>query len=150
MKIRVIALSALAAAALALAACGGDDDDSSSDSAGTTTTATASVEAFCDSANEVQDLNSTFSNLAPNDIEGAKTAFQTALEKVQATADVAPDDIKPDIDALASSFSDVNDAIQGASSPEDLQQLGTDLQAQLSSLQEHAANLQTYYQKNCK
>jgi hypothetical protein len=151
MKIRLIALSAVAAAALAFAACG-DDDDSSSDSASSssTTTATASVDAFCDSANEVRDLNSTFSGLQPNDIEGAQEAFQTALDKIQGAADVAPEDIKPDIDALVSSFSNVNDAIQGADSAEDLQQLGTDLQSDLSSLQEHAAALQSYYKDNCK
>jgi hypothetical protein len=146
MKMNASALAIFAAAALGLAACGGGDD---STSGGDTSTVTASTDAFCQKSQELQSLGSTFTNLQPGDIEGAKTAFQQALDKINEADAVAPEEIKGDVDTVASVFSDINDAIQGASSPEDLQSLGQTITSKTQELQAALANVQAYDQKNC-
>jgi hypothetical protein len=146
MKTRLIALPIVVAAALGFASCGGDDDDNGTN----TTTSAASAEAFCAKANEIQQLDSTFSDLAPNDIDGAKSAFQTALDTFQEADDVAPAEIKSQVDAVVSTFSEINDSIQGVDSAADLQQLGSSLQANVQDLQQELSELRSYYQDNCK
>jgi hypothetical protein len=145
MKTTASMLAIIVAAALGLAACGGDDDDSTS--AGST--ATASVEAFCQKSAELQSLGSTFTDLQPGDIEGAKTAFQQALDKINEADAVAPEEIKPDVDTVASVFSEINDAIQGASSPADLQSLGQTITSKTQELQPALANVRDYDSENC-
>ena len=138
-------LAIIVAAALGLAACGGGDDSTSA--AGST--ATASTEAFCQKADELQALGSTFTNLQPGDIEGAKTAFQQALDKINEADAVAPEEVKPDVDTVASVFSEINDVVQGASSPADLQSLGQTITAKTQELQSALANVKAYGRENC-
>jgi uncharacterized protein YoxC len=148
MKTRAAALSVLAAATVGLAACGGGDDTTSA-SGDTSTSTEASTEAFCQKSNELQALGSTFTNLQPGDIEGAKTAFQQALDKINEADAVAPEEIKGDVDTVASVFSEINDVIQGASSPADLQQLGTTITEKTQELQSALANVRAYSNENC-
>jgi endonuclease IV len=146
MKTRAAALSILAAATVGVAACGGGDDTTS---AGDTTSAEASTEAFCQKSQELQSLGDTFTNLQPGDIEGAKQAFQQALDKINEADAVAPEEIKGDVDTVASVFSEINDAIQGASSPADLQSLGQTITSKTQELQSALANVQAYDRENC-
>jgi endonuclease IV len=139
-------LAMIVAAALGLTACGGGDD---STSASATSTATASTEAFCQKADELQTLGSTFTNLQPGDIEGAKTAFQQALDKINEADAVAPEEIKSDVDTVASVFSEINDAIQGASSPADLQSLGQSITSKAQELQSALVSVKAYGRENC-
>jgi major membrane immunogen (membrane-anchored lipoprotein) len=147
MKMTTSAITLIVTAALGLAACGGGDDDTTS--AGDTSTATASTEAFCQKSDELQSLGSTFTNLQPGDIEGAKTAFQQALDKINEADAVAPEEIKGDVDTVASVFSEINDAIQGADSAEDLQSLGQTISSKTQELQSALANVQAYDRENC-
>jgi predicted outer membrane protein len=147
MKTRAAALSVLAAAALGLAACGGGDDTTSAND--DTTTGTASVEAFCQKSDELQSLGSTFTNLQPGDIEGAKDAFQQALDKINEADAVAPSEIKSDVDTVASVFSEINDAIQGASSPADLQSLASTITSKTQELQQALVNVRAFDRENC-
>jgi uncharacterized protein YoxC len=147
-KTRAAALSVLAAATVGLAACGGGDDTTSA-SGDTSTSTEASTEAFCQKSNELQSLGSTFTNLQPGDIEGAKAAFQQALDKINEADAVAPEEIKGDVDTVASVFSEINDVIQGASSPADLQQLGTTITEKTQELQSALANVRAYSNENC-
>jgi predicted outer membrane protein len=147
MKTRAAALAVLAAAALGLAACGGGDDTTSASD--DTTTGTASVEAFCQKSDELQSLGSTFTNLQPGDIEGAKDAFQQALDKINEADAVAPSEINPDVDTVASVFSEINDAIQGASSPADLQSLASTITSKTQELQQALVNVRAFDRENC-
>ncbi|MFL5870330.1 MAG: hypothetical protein ACJ75R_04560 [Solirubrobacterales bacterium] len=145
-------LAILVAGALGLAACGGGDDTSSSASstaASSTTGSTASIEAFCQKADELQALGATFQQISPNDIEGAKAAFQQAMDKINEIDDVAPPEIKSDVDTVASVFSEINDAIQGASSPADLQALGSSITAKAQQLQQALTSVKAYGRENC-
>jgi uncharacterized protein YoxC len=148
MKTRAAALSVLAAATVGLAACGGGDDTTSA-SGDTSTSTEASTEAFCQKSNELQSLGSTFTDLQPGDIEGAKAAFQQALDKINEADAVAPEEIKGDVDTVASVFSEINDVIQGASSPADLQQLGTTITQKTQELQSALTNVRAYSNENC-
>ena len=148
MKTPASVLAILVAGALGLAACGGGSDTSSSSSTSTTSTA-ASVDAFCQKTDELQALGSTFQNLSPNDIEGAKAAFQQAMDKINEVDAVAPSEVKSDVDTIQSVFSDINDAVQGASSPADLQQLGSTLSSETQQLQQALANAKAYGRENC-
>jgi hypothetical protein len=147
MKTRAAALSVLAAVALGLAACGGGDDTTSGGD--TSTSTAASTEAFCQKANELQSLGSTFTNLQPGDIEGAKAAFQQALDKINEIDAVAPEEVKGDVDTVASVFSEINDTIQGASSPADLQALGQTITSKTQELQAALVNVKAYGRENC-
>src|SRR5262245_8999075 len=108
MRLTASALTVIVAADLGLDARRGGHDSTST---------AASTEAFCQKANELQSLGSTFTSLTPGDIEGAKAAFQQALDKINEIDAVAPAEIKGNVDTVASVFSEINDAIQGASSP---------------------------------
>ncbi len=51
---------------------------------------------------------------------------------------------------MVSTFSEINDSIQGVDSAADLQQLGSSLQANVQDLQQELSELRSYYQDNCK
>lgn len=107
---------ATAAFALALtgAACG---DDGGEDVAG-----------FCKEYRSFEDESEQLFEgaLAASDdagLEEAKQAFDDASSGLADLADEAPDDIKDDVETIASAFDEANDQIQGAESVEDLQSM---------------------------
>ncbi len=148
MKIRIAGTLLLAAGAMTLGACGGGGDSSSSTSSGGGSSS-ADVSTFCDQVDVLKSLGSTFQSLSPGDLEGAKTAFQEATDGLQKADDVAPAEIKSDMDAVLSTFQKLNSGIQNASSASDLLQIGKDLQPEVKSLQEHSSNLKAYAQDHC-
>ena len=141
MRTRALAVLAPAAAALTLAACGGGGSSSSSTG--------ASLTAFCAKAKALQQLGSTFQNLAANDLSGAQSAFQQAEQKLQEIDNVAPSAVKADADQVLSVFKDINSAVQGAKSPTDLQSSLQPLANEVNGLQSSLTNLKDYGRKNC-
>ena len=141
---RTLAAAAPIAAALTLAACGGGGSSSSSSSS-----TGASLTAFCDKATELQQLGSTFQNLAAGDLAGAKSAFGEAEQKLKEVDAAAPSEVKSDADKVLSVFSDINSAVQGANTPQDLRTKLQPLASEVNGLQTSLANLRSYGQKNC-
>jgi hypothetical protein len=155
MKKKLMAVLTLGAGALALAACGSSSSStstSSSTSASSTTSTSASTgdaTAFCGQVDVLKSLDSTFSSLAPNDISGAQTAFQTADDALNKAADLAPAEIKSDADAVATAFDTLNEKIQGVSTPAEVQALGPELKPIVQALQTHIKSLQAFAKDNC-
>jgi hypothetical protein len=155
MKTKLAGALVLIGALSVLAACGGGSSSSSSSTSDTaadttaTTTSTGDVTAFCDNARGFKSLGDTFTSLSSDDVEGAKSAFQDGLGQVQDLDDSAPAEIKPAADKLLSSYSNINDAIQGVDTPEDLKALGPQLQGDLTDLQSSADDIDSYASQNC-
>jgi hypothetical protein len=141
MKTRTAAAVASLAAAVALAACGGGGGSSSSSTA-------ASVTAFCDKAREFRQVQSSFSGLSS--ISEARTAFHQALQKLQAVADAAPAAVKSSADKAVSIFHDLDSAVEGASSPQDLQSKLQGLASEVNGLQSSINDLKSFFKDNCK
>jgi hypothetical protein len=81
-------------------------------------------------------------------LEDAKQAFADANDLLAELADEAPDDIKDDVETVASAFDEANEEIQGAESVEDLQ--GLDGGAIDSEETDAAADrVETWTQDNC-
>jgi hypothetical protein len=145
MRTRALAAAPLAAV-IALAGCGGGGGDNSSSSS----SSGASVTAFCDKAKELQQLGSTFQDLSLNDLSAAKDAFQQTEQKLQEVDDVATAEVKSSADKVLSVFKDINSAIQGASSPQDLRKSAQDLVSEVGDLQSALTDLRTYGRDHCK
>jgi len=153
MKTKTMALFTAVAGALALAACGSSSSSSTtsttSSTSSSTTASAGDLTTFCADVKGLKSLDSTFQSLAPNDISGAKTAFQAADDALRKTADAAPTEIKSDADAVASAFDTLNSKIQGLNSPADIPGLAQTLKPTIAALQSHITSLQAYSQKNC-
>jgi hypothetical protein len=155
MKTRLVALTLLVAGALALAACGGgsDNNSSSSSSTGTSSTSTGSnggdLTTFCNEVKGLQTIGNSFSNLQANDLSGAQDAMQQVDDQLHKIDDAAPAEIKSSVDDLVSTFDKINNAIQGANSPQDLQKVAPQLQGDLQDLQQSLAKAKSFGQKNC-
>lgn len=149
-------LATLVVGALVLSACGssGSSTTAASGASGATgstgSTSGGDVTAFCDKVKELDQLDSTFNTLSPNDLDGAKTAFSDALGKIQEVDDVTPTEVKPDVDAVVTAFSTINDAIQGVDSPEALKALGPSLKGDVQALQTNVQALKSFTSSNCK
>jgi hypothetical protein len=158
MRAKGIGAATLVAAALALGACGGGGGSSSSSSTASnggstsstsSTSTTASVSAFCDKVQELQSLGSTFQNLGSSDLSGAQDAFSAADQKISEIDDVAPAQVKSDVDKVKAIFDELNSAVQGASNPADLQKNLTPLVTKVQDLQSSVNSLKSFGQKNC-
>jgi hypothetical protein len=118
---------------LGLVACGGDDE----------------ADAFCDRATEVEEAGTALQGLNPQDVEGAKSALADANAKVQEAAAAAPDEIRADVDRVASFIDDLSNQLQDVQQPQDFLQIAEDLQANVQELQEASDNVDAYIQDNC-
>ncbi len=139
---RALAAVAPLVAAVALASCGGGGGSSSS--------TVASVTAFCDKAKELQQLGSTFQGLSGSSLAEAKSAFGQAEQKLQEIDDVAPSEVKSDADKVLSIFKDINSAVQGASSPQELTSSLQKIAPEVNGLQAPLSHLKSFGRSNCK
>jgi hypothetical protein len=151
MKTKFLAVTLLAAGALALAACGGGSDTSSSSSSTTSSTSTSGgdVTAFCNEVKGLQAIGDKFGNLSSTDLAGTKSALQQVADQLQKIDDVAPAEVKSDMDALVAAFGRINDAFQGANSPADVQKLGSGLQSDVKAMQQSLAKAKSFGKANC-
>jgi hypothetical protein len=127
--------------AFALAACGGDDGG---DGGGE-----GSVEAFCDKVDEVRAAADPFEGLEPNDTEGAVDALASARDQLQEVVDVAPDEIQDDAEQMASAFSELVSAAEGAEKPEDLAAVFQEFEQAGEELEGATQRLEEYTNENC-
>ena len=133
MRIKVLGALGLLLAGLALTACGGSSGSSSSD-----------VTAFCDKVNELNTLGDPFANVQPGDVQGAKDALDKLNSEVGSIADVAPDEIKADVEKMQTTLNDFAAKIKGASTPQQLVQAAQAFQGEAASLQQTAAKVKTF------
>src|SRR3954452_20789162 len=137
MRIKVLGGLGLLLAGLALTACGGSSSSSSD------------VTAFCDKVNELNALDNPFASVQPGDVQGAKDALDKLNSEVGSVTDVAPDEIKPDVQKLQTTLTDFAAKIKGASTPQELVQAAAAFQSQAAGLQQTAAKVKKYKQDNC-
>lgn len=107
-----------------------------------------SEEAFCDRAQELQDLGRQFDPAAESDPGQAKQQFQETADKVDQAADAAPDEISDDVETLATAINQANDEVQTAPS---LDQVDRQVFASMQSAENQIAsqNVSTYIDENC-
>jgi hypothetical protein len=134
MRLKVLGSIAVAGT-LALAGCGGDDE--------------SDITAFCDKVDEIRAADDPFAGLAGNDIEGAKAALEEARSLFGEVADVAPEEIRADVEEAQTFFDDFVAAAQDADSPEDLLAIATDFQQQAQDFEETSTRLEEYTNENC-
>jgi hypothetical protein len=127
--------SLAATGVLALAGCGGDDEDE--------------ITAFCDKVDEIRAADDPFAGLAGDDIAGAQEALAEAQGLFAEVADVAPEEIRGDVEEAQTFFDDFVAAAQDAQSPQDLLGVATEFQQEAEDFQETSARLEEYTAENC-
>jgi gas vesicle protein len=133
---RALIGSLAAAGALALAGCGGDDDGDD-------------LQAFCDQAKEVETAGQSLPALQGGDLAAAQEALDDTSAQVEEAVDLAPEEIKGDVETVSNFISDLAEQVQGADSPQDLAGLVQDLQQGAAEVQEAGTNVSTYVEENC-
>jgi hypothetical protein len=131
---RPTGLALVAAIAILIAACGGgDEDDAGSDSATTTTAATATTTAAtadgsgsgggdaalsfftnAECRNTTLAMAQALSFASPTGTAAGEDPFVELADALDAARDAAPDDIKSDLETLASAFAVLATAIEDA------------------------------------
>jgi hypothetical protein len=139
MRTKLAGASILIVAMMAVVACGGSSSDSST---------TGDVAAFCDKAAAIKQ-ETTSIQVAPGDIEGAKTVMQKLADELQGAADVAPPEIKDSMNTSVDAFQKVNTEVQDAKGVSDFQALAPEIQTMQQTLQSVNADVDAYVQKNC-
>jgi hypothetical protein len=140
MKTKLAGALVLIIAVLAVAACGGGSDSST----------TGDVAAFCDKAAAIkQETTSGDLQVAPGDVEGAKTVMQKLADDMQGAADVAPPEIKDSMNTAVDAFQKINTGVQDANTAADFQALAPELQTMQQTLQSVNKDVNAYVQKNC-
>ena len=137
MRTRLIGSLAVAGA-LALAGCGGDDDDDGGD-----------LQAFCDKAQEVETAGQSLSALQGGDLGAAQEALDETNTQVQEAVDLAPEEIKGDVETVSNFISDLTEKVQDAESPQDLLGLLGELQEGAEEVQTAGQNVSDYVEENC-
>lgn len=123
-------------AVLALAGCGGDDG--------------GDVQAFCDQAQEALAVGANLAApLASGDVEAAKEAINAASGQLQEAADLAPDEISDDFDVVSGYESKLNESLQDAQSPEEIDGVSKELKKDAQGVTEAGNNVEAYISENC-
>ncbi len=125
---------ALVAFTFLVAGCGDDDGG-------------GSAEAWCDLMDEANEVDSTFENIETFDAAGLESAMNRALEVVDDLESAAPDEIKDDVDRLATTTRALASALGDA----DYSLFDADLSALGDPAADDAAqaNLDEYSQREC-
>ncbi|MDQ4134439.1 MAG: hypothetical protein M3179_14845 [Actinomycetota bacterium] len=149
------ALIALALLSM-VTACGEDDDDAAStttaaDAATTTTEATftgAGSEQFCTQASQAE-AELTRLAQSPPSAEATTDVFLSAAQALQSLAEIAPEEIKPDVTVLAGAYQDVSRDLEAAGP--NTSQMPATIARRLtqSDVRMASARLQTYQEKVC-
>ncbi len=134
MRLVLIGSTIAATGALALSGCGGDDGD---------------IEAFCDKVEEIQAAEDPFAGVAGDDISGATEALEEAQGLFGEVTEVAPEEIKDDVEEAQQFFDDFVTAAQDAKSPEDFLAIATDFQAEAEDFEATSQRLEEYTNENC-
>jgi hypothetical protein len=137
MRTRLIGSLAVAGA-LALAGCGGDDDDDGGD-----------LQAFCDKAQEVETAGQSLSALQGGDLGAAQEALDETNTQVQEAVDLAPEEIKGDVETVSNFISDLTEKVQDAENPQDLLGVLGELQEGAEEVQTAGQNVSDYVEENC-
>ncbi len=160
----------LAAGALALGACGGEDPDPqaappteegrSGDEAPSTeagpdtdedrTEPGRSTEAFCERIEEGQAIGDRFGDLDVTDLEGTQEAFGEATESFERASEVAPQEIRADVEQIERVVGDISSAVNEADSAQQLQERLVGSQEAFAGLREPAERLATFQEENCE
>lgn len=137
MRMRAIgSIAALGAAGtLALAGCGGDDE--------------GDIQAFCDKVEEIQAAEDPFAGIQGDDIGAATAALEEAQGLFEEVADVAPEEIKGDVEEAQTFFDDFVEAAQEAKSPEDFLAIATEFQQEAEDFEATSQRLEEYTNENC-
>ena len=139
---RVLALVAAAACVVAIGACGSSDSSSSSSSGG-------DVTAFCDKVKELKSLSDPFASVQPGDVQGAKDAVNKIRSEVSSIDEVAPEEVKADVDQVKSTLDSFASKIADANTPAQLVAAAQSFQADASKISAASARLKTYTKQNC-
>lgn len=125
----------LAAGALALGACGGEE---------------RSTEAFCERVDEAEAVGERFADLDPSDLEGTQEAYQEASEEFGRISEVAPEEIRSDVERLDEALEEIADAAGEADSPEQLREELSAVQERFAGVQEANERVTRFEQENCR
>lgn len=135
--------TAVAAGALVLgaAACGGDDDDDAAQ--------------FCERYRSYEEANRDFARDAVSDDTDTELDLDTIKEQageerdqVRNLADVAPEEISDDMDAVAAAIEEQVEQIEAAEGPADLADASTDV-VDDTDLQEASDRIEAWTIDNC-
>jgi hypothetical protein len=131
-------MGALAVAgALALAGCGGDDEESD-------------VQAFCDKLAQVRETEDPLAPLLHGgNVEETKQALEDAQTQFAEIAEVAPEEIRADVESAQQFIEDFVAAAQDAETPQDILSIVTELQGRAEELQASGQRLSEYENENC-
>ncbi|MGI9020043.1 MAG: hypothetical protein ACR2G3_04955 [Solirubrobacterales bacterium] len=134
MRMRAIG-SIAAVGALAFAGCGGDDE--------------GDIQVFCDKVEEIQSAEDPFAGIQGDDIGAATAALEEAQGLFQEVADVAPEEIRGDVEEAQTFFDDFVEAAQDAKSPEDFLAIATEFQQEAEDFEATSQRLEEYTNENC-
>jgi hypothetical protein len=117
-----------------LGGCGGEDGD---------------IQAFCDKVDEVSAADDPFAGVAGNDIKGATEALEEARALMAEVTEVAPEDIRSDVEEAETFFSDFVEAAKEAKTPQEFLAVATDFQDEAADFQATSQRLEDYTNENC-
>lgn len=123
------------AAALLVAGCSEDDGD---------------LEAFCAAANDTGRFQDIFDGLDPDDVEGARTTFEAALDTERRLRADAPAAVRSDIDVLVGFFEDLVEGLEDADPARDERPPVYDqIRSRFDQVETASARITTYVESNC-
>jgi hypothetical protein len=136
MGVRLMGALAVAGA-VALAGCGGDDEESD-------------VQAFCDKLAQVRETEDPLTPLLQGgNVEETKQALEDAQTQFAEIAEVAPEEIRADVESAQQFIEDFVAAAQDAETPKDILSIVTELQGRAEELQASGQRLSEYENENC-
>lgn len=131
----------LAAGALALGSCGGGDEESDE----------GDLQAFCDMVAEVGKTEDPLTPLVERgNVEQTQAALQEAQAQFGEIADVAPGEIRADVEDAQQFLDDFIADVQGAERPEEFLDALTGLQEQAEEFEATGQRLDDYTAENCE
>lgn len=126
----------IAGAALALAGCGGDNDASD-------------VTAFCETVEEARAAPDAFDGIRDENLVEAKAALEDSGQRLEELAEVAPDEIREDVERFQDLYQGMLEDVQDAETTQQLFTDAVEYQEQTPGFAETSATLQEFTNQNC-